>query len=161
MQFLKSKDLSLNEGNYLVNLEGAPITNTQFVEEQVKAHFLVTLANKCEGKVFKIEKAACFKALLEETDKEVKATTSTVYFEKSAEPKSKVLDELTKVALAFSLTATSNNRVEKLNKLLQEYNCINKVENFGMYFIEGVVELTKIYSIADIKAAAEVIIDIE
>lgn len=161
MEFLKSNQLSLNEGKYLIGAEGKPVTNDVYVAEQLQAHYLVTLAAKCKGKTFKAEKVASFAALVAETQAEVTATAATTYFEKKAAPKSKTLDALVEAALAFQGVATDNQRVEKLNAMLQQFNNINKVDNFGMYFTAGIVELPKIYTITDIKAAAEVIVDVE
>lgn len=161
MEFLKQSELKLNEGNYLVSaVTGKPVTNSEFVAEQVKAHFLVTLAAKCKGKNFKAEAVESFANLVAETTKEVNSSTSTTYFEKVAEPKSKVLDDLIKTALAFHEVGTSNERADKLNALLQEYNSVNKVEKFGMYFTSEVVELSGLYTIEQIKAATEVVVDI-
>lgn len=162
MEFLKSSELALNAGNYLVNKEtGKAVTNEAYIAEQLKAHYLVTLAAKCKGKVFKAGEVANFAQLAEEARKETTEQAATVYFEKEEAPKSELLDQLVSHALAFQATGDKNNRAEKLNKMLQEYNTINKVDNAGMYFKEGVVELVKIYTITDIKAAAEVIVDIE
>ncbi len=162
MEFLKSAQLELNGGNYLVSKEtGKPVTNAEFVAEQVKAHFVVTLAAKCKGKSFKAKEVVSFATLVDQTTAELKKTSGTVYYEKEAEPKSDVLDELIKAAKAFHKNDTTNERVVKMNNLLQEYNSINKVENFGMYFSSEVVELDKLYSITDIKAAIEVIVDLD
>ena len=161
MEFLKSDQLALNAGKYLVNADGKPVTNDLFVAEQLRAHYFVTLAEKCKGKTFKAGPVASFAELVAQTEKEVNATASTTYYDKVAEPKSKVLDELVKAALDFQKAGSKNERADKLNQLLQEFNTVNKVENFGMYFTSGVVELPQLYSITDIKAAVEVIVDIE
>ena len=161
MEFLKSSDLALNAGNYLVNSKGEAVTNAAYVAEQAQAHYIVTLAAKCKGKVFKASAVADFDKLAEEARKETAEAAATVYYEKEAAPKVKVLDELVKAALDFQKVGTKNNRADKLNTMLQGFNTINKVDNAGMYFDKGVVELAKIYTLSDIKAAAEVIVDIE
>ena len=49
----------------------------------------------------------------------------------------------------------------KVNKLMAQFEAIRKTEQVGEYFVEGVVNLKKLYSIDDLVTAARIIVDIE
>ena len=49
----------------------------------------------------------------------------------------------------------------KIQKLMAQFEAIRKTEQVGEYFVEGVVNLKKLYSIDDLVTAARIIVDIE
>ena len=70
--FVKKDQLGLVNGGYLVITEGEKaVTNEKFVDLQVQAHYLVTLAEKVKGSNFKATEVANFAELKRKVSEEI------------------------------------------------------------------------------------------
>ena len=157
MEFLKSNELELNAAGYLVSKTSKkPVNHAAFVQQQRKAEYIVKLAEAIKDKTFKVGKVDN----LEEIKASVRASIDTKnvkeYVAAPEKPTSKVNDELVKFALDFVNFDSKKLEVEKINKLMAEFNAIDGVETVGDYFSEGLVKLNVIYSIETILAAVKI-----
>ena len=137
MEFLKLSELSLNSANYLIGKSGKPVNHLAFVEQQAKAHYVVSLAAATKGKVFKCGKLDDLDAI----KAEVKAAIGNI-------------------ALNFAKFEDEKGKVEQINLFMQEFNAISDVESVGDYFSEGVVKVAKLYTIDEILKAVKANIEI-
>lgn len=154
MEFLKSSELQLNAAGYLVSTtNNKPVTHPMFVQQQQSAHFTVELSKAVQGKSFKSSKVDSLEAIMEEVKKSIAATEKVAYITAPTKPTSKVNDELVQFALDFANFETEKANSEKLNELMQQFNAIHAIETVGDYFQEGLVKLSKIYTIEQIKEA--------
>jgi len=102
MEFLKSSEISLNPAGYLVGTKsGLPVNHLAFVEQQNKAHYLVTLATAVKGKTFKSTKVDSLDAIKAEVMKNISTTNVRNYVSVPTKPVSKINDELVQFALDF------------------------------------------------------------
>jgi hypothetical protein len=92
--------------------------------------------------------------------KSITESQTIQYVEGPAQPKSKVQDELVKYALDFAAFQGKKDSIENINKVMNNYNKINDVEQVGEYFTENLVKLNKIYTIAEILEAVESAIEV-
>jgi len=156
MEFLKSSELELNPAGYLIGTKsGKPVNHASFVEQQQKAHYVVTLANAVKGKTFKYKKLDNLDSIKEEVMKSISSANVRNYVTEPTKPVSKVNDELVKFALDFVSYEEAKDDANKINKFMNEFNSIADIESVGDYFTEGLVKLNKIYSISEIQFAVE------
>lgn len=159
MEFLKLSELSLNSANYLIGKSGKPVNHLAFVEQQAKAHYVVSLAAATKGKVFKCGKLDDLDAIKAEVKAAIGNTTRS-YVEAPKKPTSKVNDEMVEFALNFAKFEDEKGKVEQINLFMQEFNAISDVESVGDYFSEGVVKVAKLYTIDEILKAVKANIEI-
>ena len=153
-QFLKMKDLKLNEANYLVTgKDERPVTHSEFVKQQELAHFTVKLAEAVKGKNFKTNKVDSLDAIMTEVRNSISASTKVSYISSPTKPTSSVNEEMVNFALNFAKYEDEKIQAEKLNEIMQQFNKINDLEKIGDFFQEGLVKLNKVYSIAEIQEA--------
>jgi len=157
MEFLTSKNLSLNKAGYLVSTESKkPVTHVNFVNQQKAAHYLVSLAEAIKDKNFVVGQIDNLAAIKAEVVKSINEATVVQYATAPAQPTSKVLDELIKYATDFDSYHDGVEDADKINSIMNQFNSINDVESVGEYFSEGLVKLSKIYTIKEILAAAKI-----
>lgn len=160
MEFLKTKQLELNAANYLVSKESKkPVNHTAFVEQQAKAHYVVSLAAAVKGKTFKCGKLDDLAAIKAEVKAAIGNTTRS-YVSAPTKPTSKVNDEMVEFALNFAKFEDEKGKVAQINLFMQEFNAIQDVESVGDYFSEGVVKVAKLYTIDEILEAVKANIEI-
>jgi len=157
MKFLKSSELELNAAGYLVSkTSNKPVNHAAFVQQQRNAEYIVKLAEAIKDKTFKAGKVDN----LEEIKASVRASIDNKnvkeYVAAPTKPTSKVNDELVQFALDFVNFDSKKLEVEKINKLMAEFDAIDGVETVGDYFSEGLVKLNSIYSIETILAAVKI-----
>lgn len=155
MEFLTQKQLKLNSAGYLVSAESKkPVAHSEYVQQQKNAEYIVKLAAAIEGKTFKASKVDNLEAIKAEVRAAMSNSTQS-YVDAPKKPTSKVNDEMVEFALNFAKFGEEEVQVKKINEFMQQFNCINDVETVGEYFSEGVVKLTKIYTIAEILEAVK------
>lgn len=160
MEFLKSNELALNPAGYLINsTTKKPVTHGAFVNEQRVAHYLVSLAEKIKDKNFKTSKVDDLEALKREVLNSINQATQIAYVANPTEPTSKVQDELIAYALEFDKYVDNKETVSTINHFMNDFNTIHSIEEVGDYFGEGLVKLSKIYTIAEILAAVKINVD--
>ncbi|NBW16739.1 MAG: hypothetical protein EBR82_53055 [Caulobacteraceae bacterium] len=157
MEFLTSKDLSLNAANYLISSSSKkPVAHLEFVKQQQAAEYLVKLAEAIKDKTFTASKVDNLAAIKAEVLRSIKEATVVQYATAPAEPTSALLDELVKYATDFDSYHDTKISVTKINEFMNQFNKINDVEQVGDYFSEGLVKLNKIYTIEEILAAVKI-----
>ncbi len=156
MEFLTVKDLTLNPAGYLISKESKkPVTHEVFVKQQKAAEYLVKLSEAIKDKNFKCGKLDDLNAIKAEVLAAINAKETKEFVKAPTKPVSKVNDELVEYALNFVKFEEEEASVKKLNKLMAEFDVIDAVETVGDYFSEGLVKLSKIYSIKEILAAVK------
>jgi hypothetical protein len=122
---------------------------------------LVLLAEKVKGKDFVGKPADRLEDVYAEVDRELKVK-NVVYIEKEVEPTTPVTDTLVAETLAFLNFGEKESKNDKINNFLQKFNIIKKFEEAVLYFeySDTEVNFDKIYTIAEIKEAAKVVIDL-
>ena len=162
MEFLKLVDVKLNEAGYLVSTQtNKPVNNEAFVNAQNEAHLFVSIANECKGKKFKADAVSVFANIV---DKVKKSLSEEAIYEHETAPKKpdlSIADKIAAEGIAFAQFEGKQSKASKVNKLLAQFEAIRKTEQVGEYFVEGVVNLKKLYSIDDLVTAARIIVDIE
>jgi len=160
MEFLKTKQLELNAANYLVSKESKkPVNHTAFVMQQRTAEYVVKLAAAIAGKTFKAGKLDDLEAIKQAVKASMSNDTRS-YVDAPKKPTSKVNDEMVEFALNFAKFEDEKGKVAEVNNFMQSFNAITDVESVGDYFNEGVVKLSKIYTVAEILAAVKTNIDV-
>ena len=158
--FVKSSDLQLVNGGYCVTgKEQTPVYNADFVTVQKHAEWVVTFAEKAKGKNFegtKPDSIADIKAEVAKalSDKKVQYVTPPTVV------KQELTDKLQAEAMAFIKFNGETSKTEKINEFLQQFNIIQEFEEFGLYFVEDICKLNKIYTIKEIVVAVKEVIDL-
>ena len=152
MMFLKTKDLSLKNGGYLVTGKDVPVTHAQFVSSQRRAHYLVTLSKEVKKASFETKAPDSFISIVEKVAKSF-VNQDYVYKELSEKPVRKITDSLKNEALEWLNFKGKKKASKKINRLMQEFNILKDFEEFGLYFSEGLVKLNAIYTIEEVLEA--------
>ncbi len=160
MEFLTSKELSLNAAGYLINKASKkPVNHAEFVVQQKNAEYVVKLADAIKGKTFKCGKTDNLDAIKAEVLAAINTKSIKEFVATPTKPTSKVNDEMVKYALDFIEFGTKESEVAKINAIMAEFSAIDGVETVGDYFSEGIVKLAKIYTCAEILAAVQATAD--
>jgi hypothetical protein len=158
--FVKQADLKLKNGSYLVTgKDETPVSNTEFVQAQKRAEYIVTFAEACKGKDFKGKAADSLSAVMNSVNEKL-ADKSKKYIDAGTKPTGTMQSKLAKEALDFIKFDEKSSNADKVNNFLQEFNIIDKFEKIGLYFEEEVVELNKIYSMSEVIEAVEAVIEL-
>ena len=162
MEFLKLVDVKLNEAGYLVSVKtDKPVNNEAFVDAQNEAHLFVSIANECKGKKFKAAEVSVFASIVDKVKKSLSEEAVYEYETAPKKPDLSIADKIAAEGVAFAEFEGKQSKASKVNKLLAQFEAIRKTEQVGEYFVEGVVNLKKLYSIDDLVTAARIIVDIE
>ena len=162
MEFLKLVDVKLNEAGYLVSVKtDKPVNNEAFVDAQNEAHLFVSIANECKGKKFKAAEVSVFASIVDKVKKSLSEEAVYEYETAPKKPDLSIADKIAAEGVAFAEFEGKQSKASKVNKLLAQFEAIRKTEQVGEYFVEGVVNLKKLYSIDDLVTAAKIIVDIE
>lgn len=162
MEFLKLVDVKLNEAGYLVSTQtGKPVNNEAFVNAQNEAHLFVSIANECKGKKFKADEVSVFTSIVDKVKKSLSEEAVYEYETAPKKPAFTISDKIAAEGVAFAEFEGKQSKASKVNRLLAQFEAIRKTEQVGEYFVEGVVNLKKLYSIDDLVTAARIIVDIE
>jgi len=160
MNFLKLSEVTLNPAGYLVATEAnKPVNHKEFVEQQKRAHYVCLLAEAIKDKNFKACKVDDLDAITKQVQAEIDSTSVMSYVTAPTKPISAVNEELVKFALDFASYEDVKVQTEKINTFMQTFNAVRGVEEVGDYFSEGLVKLSKIYSIAEILEAVKINIE--
>lgn len=156
--FVKKDQLGLVNGGYLVITQGEKaVTNEKFVDLQVQAHYLVTLAGKVKGSNFKATEVANFAELKRKVSEEIEKEEVVSYKSKSEKPALEVTDALQKEALKWLDYQNETSVVDQVNQSMQKFNLLKEFEEYGLFFNDGIVKLKKIYTTAEIVEAVTVL----
>lgn len=157
MEFIKKSDLKLENGGYLFNSKGEPVSNEQFVNAQRRAHYLVKLAEATKGKDYVGKKADSFVDTVNSVVKAINSEEVVEYVGKVSEPKMELKDKLAEEALAWIKFDKDSSKAKRVNEAMQQFNVIKQFEDFGCFFSSGVVKLDAIYTIDQILKAVETV----
>lgn len=161
MEFLKSSQLELNPAGYLISTETKkPVYLGSFIQQQLSAEYIIRMAEAVKGKTFVAGKLDNLDAIRNQVKNEMFAQQTKNYVATPKQPQSKLNDELVEYALNFAKFQESVDATSKINTFMNQFNKIDDVEQVGDYFEEGLVKLTKIYTIKEILAAVKTNIDI-
>ena len=157
MDFLTSKNLVLNPAGYLISKETKkPVTHSDFVAQQKAAEYIVKLADAIKDKNFKSGKVDNLDEIKASIMASINAKNIKEYVATPSKPTCKAKDDLVKFALDFVNFEDNKAEAEQINKLMSQFETIEAVESVGDYFSEGLVKLSKIYTIAEILAAVKI-----
>lgn len=152
-KFFKSGDLKVLSNGYLVDGDNNPWMNEEFVKAQQQAEIIIKFAEACKGKNFKQvaidNPAAIWKQVLEE----VSNKNLTSYLDTPIKPNMELTNKLQTEAMSWMNFHDESTKTADINAYMQRFNVINDFENVGIFFTEGVVKISKIYTIEEIKAA--------
>lgn len=152
-KFIKKGELQLINGGYLVDANENPVTNVAFIAAQIRAEFIVKFAEATKGQDFEGKKPADLEEIRSNVLKALTQTQQTEFFKAPEKPQTDTLDTLVKDALAFITHSEETDKTSQLNAFMQEFNIIHEFEEFGLFFVPGIVKLNSIYTIDDIKKA--------
>lgn len=159
--FVKKEELMLKNGGYVVTGKNeTPVYNEQFIAAQRHAEWIVTFAEKAKGKDFVGKQADSIADVKAEVMKALDSK-GVEYVKDPKNVKQDLTEKLKEEALAFIKFQEESSKTEKINKFLQQFNCLNDFENFGLYFDDSqIVKLNKIYTIEEVVTAVTEIIDL-
>jgi hypothetical protein len=157
MEFIKKTELSLQNGGYLSNKSGMPVSNDAFIAAQQRAHYLVELASATKGKDYVGKKADSFMKTIDEVVTRINTTEAIKYVDEAKEPKMELRDKLAQEALAWLKFGKDSDSSKRINEAMQQFNTIKDFESFGLFFSEGIVKLNAIYTIEEILAAVKIV----
>jgi len=160
-EFLKSKEVKLVGDGYLVNQEGTPINNENFVDAQKMAEYVVAFAEVAKTKDFKGKTADDIVDVKSEVLSKLSKKDEVKYLETPAKPKTPTTSKLAEEALKFIEHDEEKTKVDKVNTYLNRFNSIYEFENFGLFFDDSeIVKLDKIYTMSEIIEAVNTTIDL-
>ena len=159
--FVKNGELALVNGGYVTFGEKqTPVYNADFIAVQKHAEWVITFAEKAKGKDFVGKQADSIADVKAEVMKAL-ASKGVEYVKGPKNVKQDLTEKLKEEALAFIKFQGESSKIEKINKFLQQFNCLNDFENFGLYFDDSqIVKLNKIYTIEEVVTAVTEIIDL-
>lgn len=158
--FVKSSDLKLVNGGYcVVGKEETPVFNADFIAVQKHAEWVITFAEKAKGKDFEGKKADSIADVKAEVAKAL-ASKKLQYVTPPTKVKGDLTTKLQAEALAFINFNGETTKVEKINEFLQGFNILNEFENFGLFFTQDIVKLSKIYTMQEVVDAVKEVIDL-
>ncbi len=159
-QFLKKGKLQLVNGGYLSNKKEQPVFNAGFVLAQQHAEYVVTFAKMAKDKNFKETKVDSIADLQREVADFIDKNKPTKFVDSPKEVKQPTKDKLATEALAFIDFQKDSTRVDKINNFLQQFTVLSEFEEFGLFFEEDVVKLTKLYTLKEVVDAVSETIDL-
>lgn len=158
--FLKSTQVTLANGGYVVGPKEVPVTHEAFIVAQKHAEYIVTLATMTKGKSFVDKKADSISDLKAAVMASLN-TTATTYVDVPTVKKGTTTSKLASEALAFIQGTEDKSKAEKVNAFLQQFNVLSEFEEFGLYFSDdNIVKLNKIYTVKEIVSSVETVIDL-
>ena len=147
--FVKATELKLTNGGYLT-VDGKPMYNYEFVNAQERVAELALYIEAAKGETLKDTKATLdYDKLLTKVEALKAAKKTTTFVEAKKLPKQTLQAKLHKEAMEFINATTENEKIDALNKSLQEFQVIKDFEDFGLYFSDGIIKLEKIYTLAE------------
>lgn len=155
MRLLEKKDVQITKG-YLMDTKNQPITNHEFVAAQQKAYYFDILAQNVKKANFETCTPDNWNDIMGKTLAQLQG--SAVVYAESVEVKTPTVDKLEAEALAFLESQIKNENITGLNNEMQQFNIIRDFEEVGLFFTEGVVKLSNIYTISEIIENIKVII---
>lgn len=158
-QFLNSESVQLINGGYLSNKEGAPVYNAAFVAAQKHAEYIVTFAEKAKGKDFTGKEADSL-ADLENEVRAALAEKATKFVTGPSQPEKKLTEQLAEEAKSFMTFQKESSKTDKINEFLQQFAVLAEFEEFGLFFEDEIVKLNKIYTMKEVIASVEAVIDL-
>jgi len=148
--FLKSKDLKLVNGGYLVTKDDTPVFNEEFVSLQQHAEYIITFAKLAKGKDFVGKPADSIESLQTQVKELLYSTKNTVFIASPTVVGRPVTESLKLEALAFLDFQDSLSDTTKINAFLQQFKLLAEFEEFGLFFTEDVVKLNRIYTMKEV-----------
>lgn len=158
--FVKNGELALINGGYMVFGEKqTPVYNEDFYAVQKHAEWVVTFAEKAKGKDFIGKEADSIYDVKREVEKAL-SSKGVEYVKSPKKVKGEITEKLQEEALAFIKFHGETSKAEKINSFLQQFNCLNEFETFGLFFTEDIVKLNKIYTMKEVIVAVKEVIDL-
>lgn len=157
--FLKSADLQLVNGGYLVNKENTPVFHAGFVDAQKHADYIITFAQMAKGKDFVGKKADSLSELVSSV-KSAMDKKAIKFVDSPKEHKGDLTEKLAKEAMGFMNFKKDSSKVDKINAFMQQFEVLHEFEEFGLFFEEDIVKLQKIYTVKEILEAVDSVIDL-
>jgi hypothetical protein len=149
-QFLKKGEVKLVNGGYLSNKDGKPVFNALFVKAQQHAEYITTFAEMAKKKNFKEVKVDTVDALKSEVLDFLNKSKPVHYILKPDVVEKPLTAKLADEALTFMNFQEDTDKVNKINAFLQQFTILSEFEEFGLFFEEDVVKLSKIYSMKEV-----------
>ena len=142
---------------YLVNTKNEPVSNAEFISAQVRAHYIVSLAEATKGKDYIGKKADSFLKTVDEVVESINSVKAVKYVGDVEEPTMKLKDQLAQEALSWIKYDKDSSAAKRIDSAMQQFNIIKDFEDFGLFFSSGVEKVSKIYTIEDILEAVKVV----
>ena len=162
--FVKQSTLQLVNGGYLVTgKEETPVCNEKFIEAQIDAEWIVSMANVASEKDFSKCNGPSKKELIGEIISETKkilADEKVEYLKLPRRCDTTITHALQQEALNFIANKKEIELTDIVNDFMQKFNIIKEFEEFGLYFDESICKLNKIYTIGEIVNAIKQLKDI-
>ena len=160
MEFLTSSQLELNPAGYLVStVSTKPVLHAEFVAQQKAAEYTVKLAEAIKDKSFTATKVDSIETIKQQVLASINKASVKSYVSAPAKPTNDINDQLVKFALDYVGYESDKLESSKINDFMQQFNKINDIEEVGEYFSEGLVKLSKIYTIVEILAAVTICVN--
>lgn len=159
-KFLKSNEIQLLNGGYLSDMDKNPIYNKSLVDCLKHAEYVVTFANLAKGKDFKGKKADSIEDLKKELNDLLFSKNVTEFVKKPTSVERPITAQLKEEAMSFLNFHTETEKVDKINKFLQQFNVLKEFEDFGLFFEDEIVKLNKIYTLQEVVDAVTQTIDL-
>lgn len=151
MKLFKKDSVKLLPGGYLVDaVTEQPVTHTEFVAAQRKAHYFVELAKVLKTKSFVTTSADSLDEVLSDFDSNWLTKPEIKFVATKSVSQGELTTKLQKEALNFIQGQVENATNNNLNKFMQKFEVIYNFENVGLYFDNGVTQLSKLYTIDEI-----------
>lgn len=157
-QFLTNKEVFVVKG-YLSSEKDKvqPIGNKEFIDAQKEAEYLITFAKMAKDKDFVGRRPDSIHDLRNDVLKALESK-DIEYIKAPKKVEQKLTNQLKNEALSFMKNLEDTANVKDINNYLQRFNVINEFEEIGLFFEDEIVKIDKIYTIAEIKKAAESVI---
>lgn len=159
-EFLKKEEIQLINGGYLSNKDGQPIYNEAFYNAQKRAEFVVTFATMAKDKDFEGKEAYSVEQLREEVYTKLNDKNIKEFVPVPKVPKQTITNKLKDEALNFIEFQDNKTNINKLNKVLSQFEIIDEFEEFGLFFEQEICKLNKIYTMTEIVKAVTPVINL-
>lgn len=157
MEFITKSDLKIKNGTYLVNSKDEPVNHSQFVKAQQDANYLILLSKEVKDKDFQGKKPENFDKIVKDLSLKINNKSIVKYKTLEEAPVNQLINSLKLEATAWINNQSKNEKITKINKLMQKFNIINEFEEIGLYFSKDIIKLNQIYSIEEILEAITIL----
>jgi len=153
---LRKEQVTLTAG-YLTDFAEKLVINTDFVHAQTRAHYYITLADELSEANMENVQGENFQSVLSRTLDKLNNETNRTYVNVPTKPATPKLDAIEAECQAWMNNEDDIIAVDKINKIMQQFNIIEDFEKVGIPFTSGTVKLNNIYSIEQITNAIKIV----